>query len=95
MVPFATDNPVAPFGNYERVFLDRGGVAENPIWQPGLISGLPSAPGSTLDVNGTPMEYILGRDAIFASDFTGERERNGVNLSLQYAPNDASVRLHL
>lgn len=91
MVPFATENPVAPFGNYERIFLDHGGVSENPIWQPGLISGLPSAPGSTLDVNGTPMEYILGRDAIFASDFTGERERNGVNLSLQYAPNDASV----
>ncbi|WP_062063673.1 TonB-dependent receptor [Cellvibrio sp. OA-2007] len=90
MVPFATDNPVAPFGNYERVFLDKGGVAENPIWTPGLLNGLPTASGSTLNVNGQPMEYILGRDAIFASDFTGKRERSAANVSLQFAPNDTS-----
>lgn len=93
MVPFATDNPVAPFGNYERIFLDRGGVIENPIWQPGLLNGLPSAPGSTLDVNGEPMEYLLGRDAIFASDFTGKRERTATNVSFQFAPNDTSEYL--
>ncbi|WP_049629207.1 TonB-dependent receptor [Cellvibrio sp. pealriver] len=90
MVPFATDNPVAPFGNYERIFLDKPGVAENPIWTPGLLNGLPSAPGSTLDINGQPMEYILGRDAVFASDFTGKRERSAANVSLQFAPNDTS-----
>lgn len=90
MVPFATNNPVAPFGNYERIFLDKGGVAENPIWTPGLLNGLPTAPGSTLDVNGQPMEYILGRDAVFSSDFTGKRERSAANISLQFAPNDTS-----
>jgi TonB-dependent receptor len=90
MVPFATDDPVAPFGNYERIFLDKPGVAENPIWTPGLLDGLPNAAGSTLNVNGQPMEYILGRDAIFSSDFTGKRERSAANVSLQFAPNDTS-----
>ena len=93
MVPFATDNPVAPFTEYERVFLDKAGVSENPIWTPGLLNGLPSTPGSTLDVNGQPMEYILGRDAIFAGDFTGKRERTAANVSFQYAPNDKSEYL--
>lgn len=90
MVPFATDDPVAPFTNYERIFLNKPGVAENPIWTPGLLDGLPNAAGSTLDVNGQPMEYLLGRDAIFASDFTGERERTAANVSFQYAPDDTS-----
>lgn len=90
MVPFATDNPLAPFGNYERIFLDKPGVSENPIWTPGLLNGLPNTPGSTLDINGQPMEYILGRDAIFSSDFTGKRERSAANVSLQFAPNDTS-----
>lgn len=99
MVPFATNNPVAPFTNYERIFLehfDSNGVrdvAENPIWTPGLLGGLPNAAGSTLDVNGQPMEYLLGRDAIFASDFTGKRERTAANVSFQYAPNDTSEYL--
>jgi iron complex outermembrane recepter protein len=90
MLPFATDNPVAPFTAYERVFLDHAGVSENPIWTPGLLNGLSSAPGSTIDVNGQPMEYLLSRDAIFASDFTGKRERSAANISLQFAPNDTS-----
>jgi iron complex outermembrane receptor protein len=93
MVPFASNNPVAPFTNYERIFLDKPGVAENPIWTPGLLNGLPNAAGSTLDVNGEPMEYLLGRDAIFASDFTGKRERTAANVSFQFAPNDTSEYL--
>lgn len=88
MVPFASDNPLAPFTNYERIFLDKGGVTENPIWTPGLLDGLPNTAGSTLEVNGQPMEYLLGRDAIFASDFTGKRERTAANVSFQFAPND-------
>ncbi|WP_039915095.1 TonB-dependent receptor [Cellvibrio mixtus] len=90
MVPFATNNPVAPYTSYERIFPTRDNVAENPIWQGGLLNGLPNTPGSTLDVNGQPMEYILGRDAIFSSDFTGKRERSAANISLQFAPNDTS-----
>ena len=99
MVPFATDNPVAPFTNYERIFLTHESspgvldVAENPIWTPGLLNGLSSAPGSTVNVNGQPMEYLLGRDAIFASDFNGQRERTAANVSFQFAPNDNSEYL--
>lgn len=93
MVPFASNNPLAPFTNYERIFLDKPGVAENPIWAPGLLNGLPNTAGSTLDVNGQPMEYLLGRDAIFASDFTGKRERTAANVSFQFAPNDTSEYL--
>jgi iron complex outermembrane receptor protein len=47
-----------------------------------------TAPGSTFNVNGQAAEYLLGRDAIFSSDFTGNRERTGANISLQFAPND-------
>lgn len=96
MVPFATNNPVAPFTSYERIFLTHESspgvldVVENPIWTPGLLNGLSSTPGSTVNVNGQPMEYILGRDAIFASDFNGKRERTAANVSFQYAPNDTS-----
>jgi len=96
MVPFATNNPVGPFTNYERIFLTHANaqgvldVAENPIWTPGLLNGLSSAPGSTLSVNGKQMEYILSRDAIFQSDFTGERKRPAANISLQFAPDDKS-----
>jgi len=90
MVPFATANSVAPFTSYERIFLDKPGVTENPIWQAGLLNGLPNTPGSTLNVNGQPMEYILGRDAIFSSDFTGKRERSAANVSLQFAPDEKS-----
>jgi iron complex outermembrane recepter protein len=81
MVPFVTGDPPAGFVPYERLFSG---------WQPGLMEGLPTAPGSTLLINGTPTEYILGRDAVFASDLTGERERPAANLSLQWAPNDSS-----
>ncbi|WP_337841316.1 TonB-dependent receptor [Rheinheimera sp.] len=90
MVPFSTATPTAPFTPYERIFLERDGVAENPIWEPGLLDGLPTAPGSTVNVNGQATEYILGRDAIFQSDFTGERERPAVSISLQFAPDEKS-----
>lgn len=90
MVPFATATPNAPFTSYERIFLNHGGVAENPIWTPGLLNGLSETAGATLPINGQPMQYILGRDAIFASDYTGTRKRTGANISLQFAPDDKS-----
>jgi TonB-dependent receptor len=92
-VPFASGDGAGPFGAYERMFLDREGVAENPIWQPGLEQGLPFAPGSTLNINGEPAEYLLARDALFQNDFTGKRERPAANISLQFAPNDSSEYL--
>lgn len=90
MVPFTTDTPPAGWGPYERIFLTDGRVAENPIWQPGLEAGLPFAAGSTLKFNGQAVPYVLSRDAVFASDFTGHRERPAVNVSLQFAPDDTS-----
>lgn len=91
MVPFVTENPPAGWVPYERIFPTDGRVSENPIWQAGLEAGLPSTPGSTLQFNGQPVEYYLSRDAIFASDFTGHRERPAVNVSLQFAPDDRST----
>ncbi|QJR81259.1 TonB-dependent receptor [Alteromonas pelagimontana] len=59
-------------------------------WNPGMEMGLPNAAGSTLNTNGFENEYLLSRDAVFANDLSGKRERPAVNLSLQFAPNDTS-----
>ncbi|WP_102797076.1 TonB-dependent receptor [Bowmanella denitrificans] len=90
-VVFMTENQPDGWVPLERVFNDDGRVAESPIWTPGLDRGLPTAPGSTIDINGVPAEYYLSRDAMFMSDFTGKRKRPAANLSLQYAPDDRSV----
>ncbi|MBO9717961.1 MAG: TonB-dependent receptor [Pseudoxanthomonas sp.] len=87
MVPFFTDEPPAGFVPYQRI----GTIIDGQeVWQPGLVSGLPFTPGSTLPVRGEQYEYLLSRDAIFASDFTGKRERPAANVSLQWAPNNDS-----
>ncbi|MGA8205663.1 MAG: TonB-dependent receptor, partial [Woeseiaceae bacterium] len=78
-VPFRPpDDPDAPL---ERLF--------PPLWTPGLENGLPTAPGSTLDV-ATDIEFVHSRDAVISNDNTGERERPAWNLSLQFAPDDRS-----
>jgi iron complex outermembrane recepter protein len=77
-VPFRTGEADVP---YERLFSG---------WTPGLEQGLPYTEGSTLNIDGQDVPYLLSRDAIFASDFTGKRERPAMNLSLQFAPNDWS-----
>lgn len=41
-------------------------------------------------VNGVEEEYILSRDAMFASDFSGKRERPAANIAIQFAPNETS-----
>ncbi|MBB3909420.1 TonB-dependent receptor [Sphingomonas desiccabilis] len=89
MVPFATENPTAGSGltPLERIFPgDR-----NQNWTPGLDAGLPTAPGSTLNINGVDVPYYLSRDAVISSDLYGERKRPSVNAALQWAPNDRSV----
>lgn len=89
-VVFMTENPTAPWTPLERIFPNDGRAAEQPIWTPGLDNGLPTEAGSTLTVNGEETPYYLSRDAMFASDFTGKRERPAANISLQYAPSDAA-----
>ncbi|MDP3549261.1 MAG: TonB-dependent receptor [Novosphingobium sp.] len=83
-VPFATENPPAGSGftPLQRIFSG---------WTAGLDYGLPTAAGSTLNINGTEVPYYLSRDAVFSSDLYGERERPSVNVALQWAPNSSSV----
>ncbi len=79
--PFRTlDDPVAPLAQ----------IPPAEGWTPGLDFGLPTAPGSTLDMN-PDLEFLHWRDAMFNFDFRGERERTGYNLSLQWGPSDRSV----
>jgi len=92
-VPFLSADAPTGWQPYQRIPLTDDRVAENPIWTPGLEEGMPFGPGSTVDINGQPVEYVLARDAVFASDFTGKRERPAANISLQWAPNDTSEYL--
>ncbi|WP_176597362.1 MULTISPECIES: TonB-dependent receptor [Sphingobium] len=100
-VPFATMTPPAGAGltPFQRIFP----VGRDPItgefgrapalgaWDPGLNSGLSTAAGATMDVNGVETPYYLSRDAAFSSDLYGKRERPSFNVALQWAPNSSSV----
>ena len=106
VIPFATaDNPPLGDGNptcpgnwapLERIFnTDCRAPGVTPgtlqdLWEAGRDRGLPYAEGSTLLINGQEYPYVLSRDALFASDLTGERTRPAVNVALQWAPNDWS-----
>lgn len=83
MVPFATaTNPPPGMLPLQRI---------TSGWEPGLDRGLPTAAGSTLNIGGVDYEYFLARDALFASDFEGDRERPAATIALQWAPNESSV----
>ncbi len=60
------------------------------VWQAGTDQGLSTAPGSTLTLNGVEYPYLLARDALFASDFEGDRKRPAATVAVQWAPNDTS-----
>ena len=91
LVPFVTaTGPLPPgFTPLQRIF-----NGTPPVWEAGTDRGLPTAPGSTLDFDTGPgtanFPYLLARDALFASDFEGDRKRPAANLALQFAPNDTS-----
>lgn len=89
LVPFATEAPAAGtgLGPLERIFPG----PNNANWTPGLDYGLPTAPGSTLNINGVDTPYYLSRDAVISSDLYGKRERPSVNAALQWAPNSSSL----
>ena len=96
LVPFLTETDIpAGWVPLERIFNTDGRDpthnAQNPIWQPGQLMGLPTAPGSTLNINGQDYPYYLSRDAIFQSDLLGERERPAANIALQWQPNADSI----
>lgn len=92
LVPYMTNNPADGFSAYERIYTSDSRAYEDELWTAGLDAGLPTATGSTIDVNGQETEYMLSRDAIFMNDFIGKRERPAANLSVQWAPN-ADVEL--
>ncbi|RKF17646.1 TonB-dependent receptor [Altericroceibacterium spongiae] len=83
VIPFVTENPPAGTGYdpLQRVFPESG------AWQPGLETGLPYTPGSTFNLNGVETPYYLSRDAVFANDVHGKRERPAINAALQWSPN--------
>ncbi|WP_179504416.1 MULTISPECIES: TonB-dependent receptor [unclassified Sphingomonas] len=89
LVPFATETPPAGSGlsPLERIFPGD----DNVNWTPGLNAGLPTAPGSTLNINGVATPYYLSRDAVFSSDLYGKRERPSANIALQWSPNPSST----
>lgn len=100
-VPFATLTPPAGTGltGFQRIFpaqtdpktgafLSGPGVGD---WKVGPETGLPTAPGSTLPVNGIATPYWLSRDAVFSSDLYGKRERPSANAAFQWSPNSSSV----
>jgi TonB-dependent receptor len=90
-VPFVTASGPLPAGftPLQRVF-----NGDPPIWEAGTDRGLPYEPGSTLDFDTGPgvaeFPYLLARDALFASDFEGDRKRPAANIALQWAPNESS-----
>jgi TonB-dependent receptor len=91
LVPFVTaTGPLPPgFTPLQRIF-----NGSPPVWEAGTDRGLPTEPGSMLDFDPGPgtanFPYLLARDALFASDFEGDRKRPAANLALQFAPNDSS-----
>jgi TonB-dependent receptor len=90
LVPFMTATPAAGWTPLERIQPTDGRAPGQQLWIPGSNSGLPSKAGSTLNVNGVATPYLLALDAVFASDFYGDRKRPAVNAALQWAPNDRS-----
>ncbi|MDO8342444.1 MAG: TonB-dependent receptor [Cellvibrio sp.] len=83
--PVFSTNPHLDYAPYEMIPSKRNNVQ---VWQPGLEMGVPNAVGSTLSIDGADYEYLLMRDAIFGTSFTGARARPAASVSLQWAPND-------
>ncbi|MFT4253423.1 MAG: TonB-dependent receptor [Caulobacter sp.] len=95
IVPFATENPPSGWTALERIQPTDGRAMNTDgtyqqLWLPGTNSGLPSAAGSTLTINGVATPYLLSRDAVFQADLLGDRKRPAVNAALQWAPNERS-----
>ncbi|MFT4075076.1 MAG: TonB-dependent receptor [Asticcacaulis sp.] len=92
LVPFATvDDPPAGWSALERLFNGDARAGGATFWQPGTNTGLSSEEGATLNINGVDVPYYLSRDAVFATDLTGDRERPAANIALQWQPNADAV----
>jgi TonB-dependent receptor len=89
--PYFSAEPHFAYSPYEMIpnrYTKEGVGDGSPIWQAGLENGLPYTQGSTLTVGGESVDYLLMRDAVFGTSFTGNRERPAASVSFQWAPND-------
>ncbi|MCF2845775.1 TonB-dependent receptor [Pseudoalteromonas sp. ACER1] len=85
VLPYFTNYP---HPNYTPYSLIPKTGSQGVNWDEGLENGLASDVGSMMNVDGVPTEYLLGRDAIFGTSFTGLRKRPAASVSLQWAPNE-------
>jgi iron complex outermembrane receptor protein len=83
--PFFSAAPASNYSPYQMIPNTSSG---NQVWQAGLESGIPYTTGSTLNVDGETVDYLMMRDAVFGTSFTGFRKRPAASFSLQWAPND-------
>lgn len=83
--PFFSATPPSNYSAYQMIPNSSSG---NPVWQAGLENGIPYTAGSTLNVDGETVDYLMMRDAVFGTSFSGFRKRPAASFSLQWAPND-------
>lgn len=83
--PYFSANPHLDYAPYQMI---PNSYNNTPVWQAGLETGLPNAAGSTVNVGGAEYDYLLMRDAVFGTSYTGLRERPAATVSLQWAPNE-------
>lgn len=79
------NSPVGPYNRATGTGLD---YDSSDDLAPG--EALPTAPGSTVNIDGNDVEYMLQRELIGGGLYSGVRERPAANLSLQFAPSDSS-----
>lgn len=84
--PFFSAVPALNYAPYQMIPNNSSG---SPVWQAGLEAGIPYTAGSTLNVDGETVDYLMMRDAVFGTSFSGFRKRPAASFSLQWAPNDA------
>ena len=83
--PFFSATSPSGYSPYQMIPNSSSG---SPVWQAGLETGIPYAAGSTLNVDGETVDYLMMRDAVFGASFSGFRKRPAASFALQWAPNE-------
>ncbi len=83
--PYFSATPPSNYAPYQMIPNNSSGSL---VWQAGLEAGIPYTAGSTLNVDGETVDYLMMRDAVFGTAFSGLRKRPAASFSLQWAPND-------
>lgn len=83
--PFFSATPPSNYSAYQMI---PNRSSNELVWQAGLETGIPYTAGSTLNVDGETVDYLMMRDAVFGTSYTGFRKRPAASVSLQWAPND-------